>query len=1093
MYQEEEKKENDLFAAYDCLVNDRTQKRFVTAVKSVRKMIEQQKAQGILYYEVFPSPTMYLGAISSLLAVQIENKDVDGLDVLLRLLHIAMNSAKLDASIAQQLFNGLIPFLDTAKIELSIALCPSLIDLCQAHNEEPARREKMVEFLCQNVFQNESRLRNAAGKAIYDYPKIHVQVFQRLFQIIENNPLRALTVIINIAPSMKEELWTSTLYETILKLCSNANRDIQVKALEILSIGMHYLQPAQIESHIFPLILNMTSQTNESAVKIVAAIVGLIRSTITRLSKSDPVLLSSLYPDLLAEMLLLWTKIDDEETSRLINQVILYGIHVILGANPPIIKDEISGTKENQPVIKEIISKLYETLSVNRKKIWPHVYEILATLPEKFGAETILDLKEPLMASLIKYDTDKDDHFVLNFIVSILNEIGLMKFFDGGLTLEAQNLLPFDIEDPRFSETVIPILREYRGKRHFDDFEWTQSKLLPIEDMLYNASEDNTMKNLWGSLWNVLPYCCTANYDISDFAQSVCIRFNENSYHLCRPVSKLFQVIARNISGAYEVVFNSLIDAVKDASTSAIVVPAISTLSYEMRSNPDLLHGLFHATIESKFTRLEEKNEKDIEVASVLIDVLFAMLQYVNDAYRRGFYGALSRFAFSDSVFQKKGLSFLSKYIDLFGIPDPDELLRNILQLLYPDENLEGVDPYQAVLSLLSTPKSNQETISVQILIYIIQIILKIPNVNREAILTNYIPAFVIALKDPGQRTRNVAEEALLQITKNILNDTPLVTILAKIAPFLTSQDSTEVSAGIEAINILIAKYFDKIVWDDLYQLNLAIWNSTTANENTQSEVFRSALKYVSTLIRRLPKYIKDNELGNLCILGLTCSTKSNWEIQGKGRKIITKLIDEFEELVVSKAVQDSGCDIKLYRSIRKEHNRDTRKKSSTNTETNTSSKGSIDFQDEQEDAEIHDLNDPSLVLAHRKKVEEREPIDDLIDPETNRIKLEETPRTKRNKPAEEGSDDEENDESDEGNEIAEHIRNKRKQQQKKATTKDFVAESGNKFKSSNGKGDRMRKGQQKPFAFAPISSKVVNKRLRGQMKAAYRQMFSKK
>ena len=289
---------------------------------------------------------------------------------------------------------------------------------------------------------------------------------------------------------------------------------------------------------------------------------------------------------------------------------------------------------------------------------------------------------------------------------------------------------------------------------------------------------------------------------------------------------------------------------------------------------------------------------------------------------------------------------------------------------------------------------------------------------------------------------------------------------------------------------------YEHISPDELSQISLLVWKSTESETGT--EIMRSALTFASGLIKKLPKYVKESgQLSDILLLSVNSIKKTNWEIKGKGRKLIDKCIDEFGIEAVSENFPQG--EEKLLRGARKEHNRDTRKKEEREKGKKNSISNRIEL-DERYDFEARDLNDPSETISRSNPDDAEKNLEEegLEFDKRGRLVLKEASELGKKKkgPNRDGRgvslDDDDDDDDATGNEVALHIRQKRMAQRQKELKKQreqFVTETGEKFKASRGKGDKQKDGQV-PFSFAPLTSKSVNKRYRGQMKAAYKKLF---
>jgi len=194
---------HDVFAAYECLRNDRAQKRFIQVLDLVRESIV---AQAPAMRESGISPAVYLAAISSVTEHRLSAKSIDGLPELLRLLHIALGSAAIDSTVASRILRGVLPLFRSASTDLGVAICQVAAQLGGRVRLDEVAVEVLVAGLCANAQHDDLRLRKAASEAIYGFPQLHERCFRALFDTLDRNALRALTVIRNVASGVSNEI-----------------------------------------------------------------------------------------------------------------------------------------------------------------------------------------------------------------------------------------------------------------------------------------------------------------------------------------------------------------------------------------------------------------------------------------------------------------------------------------------------------------------------------------------------------------------------------------------------------------------------------------------------------------------------------------------------------------------------------------------------------------------------------------------------------------------------------------------------------------------------------------------------------------------
>lgn len=1026
----------DIFAAYECLRNDPVQKRFIQVLDLVRESILKQSAAGAIQIEHAPSPQIYLAAIASLTIHRLENKEYDALPEFLRLLHIALGSANMDSTVAERILNGVMPLLDNKNVDLCVAISQISVQLCHHVSVDEASVKKIVEFLCTNALHDDPRLRKAASQAIYDFTEIHEVCFNRLFAMVSDNPLRALTVIRNLAPGMKKDLWPR-YFEVVAHHCESPNRAVRVKALQIMSVCLHYLPSATV----IDTLVKFSEKMPEAPGEVLIALAELFQSGLTRLAHDDDkTVLAVNFPGMMHRLLLLLA-IGDEEAERLIKNTIMYGVQAILAL-------------ESGELLGAVIEKLTEKLTVQFIGIWKQVYEILSTIPDRLGDQAFQYLRDPIMSSIEKLGADdtRSADEIIGFLVSCVNSMGLSSFFE-------QTELAIDNEEV-FRKAVLPILSEYRGTRSPDDLSFVISRLLPIEGELYERIEIPEMKVMWLNLWNALPNCCRTNLtcenpDLIQFSEFICNRFDSHR-ELVKPISKIIQVIAPRAK--YDAFMITLANASVNMSTASSVVPAIAVVASSLDSNT--VNSFFVGLIGEKIIPMA-RNKDTIDTACALVDVALAIQPFLTEENQNLFYQSLLTFAKQPNHFQKKGLRALRTLIQNHNFPSASD-------------------------DLLAVLAATQKTISsstVRYRILLMSTLLHIPGGDKGQMLNDFLPEFVAAIKDTGSKTRAAALAAVLQVASDAVEaNVPLSPIIGGISLGLATQTPGFVSSSIEAIDAIVGKFFDRIPPEDLEKASILIWKATETTN--ASEVVRSALKYAKTLVTRVPKFTEASQLGNILLFGTHCIKKTNWELKGKGHKIIERCMEEFGvEKVTNAFPRDEQ---KLLRSVRKEFNRDTRKKNQKSSKTTKNDADEKMEFDPRYDEEAQDLLDPRQTISRIATTQDDKEALEFDD--RGRLVLKEAPKKK----AKETKDIDNSDEEDRGNEVNEHLRMKRKVAKKQVDQSAFVTETGERFKAEKGRGDQQR-GQTTPFAYAPLSSKVVNKRYRGQMKAAYKKMFSSK
>jgi hypothetical protein len=741
------------------------------------------------------------------------------------------------------------------------------------------------------------------------------------------------------------------------------------------------------------------------------------------------------FPGLLHQ-LLLFLSIGDDDAEKLIYNTILYGIHALLA-------------NEDLSVLPAVVQELTAVITVQFIKIWKPIFEILGTIPEKLTTRTFEFLNIPLVASLEKLAAadSKNGEIIINFIVSCANQMGLCEFFE-------RSELPLDNPE-LFKSVVTPILSSYRGKCE-NDLSFAIRWLLPIEEEIY-ANLDEESRFLWLNLWNFLPNCVhTGETDLEAFIAFICDRF-EGHRELCRPFCKIVQVIAPRVASADRLLI-TLANASIDASTSSMVVPAIAAVCRVMDSA--LVNAFFIRLMNEKVMPMASVRDQ-ISVACALLDVALALLPFLSRENCEIFYKILITFSKQQNHFQKKGLRSLRCFLQKHPVATAAD---DLMQLLAEHRDSISSSTVRYRLLLMST-------------------LLQLPEGGKkDEMLNAFMPEFVAALKDPGAKTRQAGLTALLTIVADVVRaGVALAPLLAGITLGLASDAPGFVSSTIEALDTVVSRYYEHLSPGEVDELCLLIWKATQTSN--ASEIARSALSFAKTLINKLMKYTESNQLSNVLCFAVICVKKANWELSGKGRRLIERCLEEYGVEKVTRAFP-SGEE-KLLRGVRKEFNRDERKKKERQSKEHNKEKGgegNVEL-DMRFDEEVRDLMDPRETVARRERKETVK--EELEFDERGRLMLKDAPQKKSKVKAKLEADD---DEEDRGNEVKEHLRRKRMKSGKveKAV---FVSETGEKFKAVRGKGDQ-QKGQTLPFAFAPLSSKVVNKRYRGQMKAAYKKLF---
>ena len=247
-------------------------------------------------------------------------------------------------------------------------------------------------------------------------------------------------------------------------------------------------------------------------------------------------------------------------------------------------------------------------------------------------------------------------------------------------------------------------------------------------------------------------------------------------------------------------------------------------------------------------------------------------------------------------------------------------------------------------------------------------------------------------------------------------------------------------------------------------------------------------MSFAKLLVKKRPRFVEADQLNQIIKLCIECVKKPNWEIHGKGKHMIQKCIEEFSYEKVHQFFPKSES--KILRGAKKEFNREEKKKNENNSNSK-SNNNEVEF-DHGSNENVLDLMDPSQVISKVQKIQDdQEPDENLEFDERGRIVMKEATKTKKTNVS--NLNEVVDDDDDFGNEVTDLMkkrRQKRLAEKQRQTEESFISETGNKFRASKGKGDVMKKGDQTPYAFAPLSSKTVNKRYRGQMRSAYKKLF---
>jgi hypothetical protein len=119
-----------------------------------------------------------------------------------------------------------------------------------------------------------------------------------------------------------------------------------------------------------------------------------------------------------------------------------------------------------------------------------------------------------------------------------------------------------------------------------------------------------------------------------------------------------------------------------------------------------------------------------------------------------------------------------------------------------------------------------------------------------------------------------------------------------------------------DGLDLVVARHFDAIEPAELCAICAIVWQAT---ETAAS----SALKFMKTLLARVPRFVEGEQLPNVLMPGVHCVKGPNWELKGKGHKMIERCIDHFGIDVVARAFPPG--EERLLRGARKEFRRENR------------------------------------------------------------------------------------------------------------------------------------------------------------------------
>jgi hypothetical protein len=240
-------------------------------------------------------------------------------------------------------------------------------------------------------------------------------------------------------------------------------------------------------------------------------------------------------------------------------------------------------------------------------------------------------------------------------------------------------------------------------------------------------------------------------------------------------------------------------------------------------------------------------------------------------------------------------------------------------------------------------------------------------------------------------------------------------------------------------------------------------------------------------LIKKVPRFVEREQLGSVVAIAVHCVKKANWEIRGKGHKLLERCLDTFGVEKVTAAFPQG--EEKLLRGVRKEFNRENRKREERGDREPKRKENKLEL-DERYDVEVRDLLDPGQTISrHPVEAPEEPPVLD----ERGRLVLVDAPKKKSRvvKEAEHSDDDDQPSIRGEGQTQPRQKPDRKLDRDGKRAK--FVGGTAERMKAPQGRADQRKetKESKRPQDFAPLSPKLINKRFRGQMKAEYKRMFA--
>lgn len=941
---------NDIFASYDCAVNDKGQVRFVEILKEIRNTFLDSKYSS-LHQEGetgFPKPELYATAISALLVQKLElikNKTVAGEQIsdffgipeCYKILYISLQSvSQYDSSISLQILKMSLPLFKQENEALLKELCPAVASLSRRAKLDDTETSLLIDGLCSSALSSRSTVRNSAAKAIYDNRNLHTRCYTHLFKIIDSNPLGSLTVLYNITSSLYKMDLTS-YYNIVVDYMKNPKVDVRVKAIKLMGFLVHHVLPETVSELIKFININKPSVPGEE----LTALTELIQSCASRLRKEDPLVLVDTISDIL-DIFRFCLSLEDKESEVNVKNSISYICTALI--------DYSIKNGNNFTVLAPLVDHLHQSLAPLYQNTWVSVYNFLSIFPPLLKEHTFEVVRDPLFSSISKVMSDPTSFYVqpaLGFIVSCMNEMGLKNFSEqtelSGLLSSIKEYTKIE-EFELFEKVILPMFAKYEAK-HTDDLYFTYHMLLPIENVLFNILVNGVRYPIWWQLWNSLPSCVTTDdVNASIFMVDHCLTRLEqvSEKGLIKPISHIFSKLAKYVSDEKRLeclkaiqFFASHSDCFNSVSHS---IPGICPFFNDKK----LLNDYFNKELGNILNLLKE--EKNLESGS-LLDLLALVLPFVSDENRKNYYQLINVLITQKTPLTKKSLKVL------------DNTVKKKI-------DLDILIPY--ISNALQASLEANSSSSVRYRIRLMNLMMKY---NSEYIPT-YLVEVIPALKSPGSKAREAAEECLIDICSHVSSKEEIIN---PIISLLKQDNPSLISAGIDGYNIILKKFFQKFSDEEIYNSFSTILTAGSSRE--ESEVIKSTLDFVRLFMKlsvRVTRKVGDSEnatrrdafllnLGNVIQFLVNAKSKKNWKIQNDAHNLIKDSIYYFGIDDVTKVFpQDS---LPVLRNIRKEYSRDQR--NTGDDSKYRTSEGKIEFDSKFDEGEANML-DPGAIISRR-------------------------------------------------------------------------------------------------------------------------------